>query len=120
MGWKDADEFDWSRQPRPPPTAWVVALGPRVVITSADRRLSEPVEHSSSELVERSRISNRLAENRALALSAGQAALVRRHARNYFVLRDRARVLAGRVFARVCATAAFTIALSACSSSFSF
>jgi len=29
----------------------------------------------------------------------------------YFVLRDRARVFAGRVFARLCPTAAFTIAL---------
>ena len=41
-------------------------------------------------------------------------------ARCYFVLRDRARVFAGRGFARLCPTAAFTIALSACSSSFSF
>ena len=40
--------------------------------------------------------------------------------RYYLVLRDRARVFAGRVFARLCPTAAFTIALSACSSSFSF
>jgi hypothetical protein len=55
-----------------------------------------------------------------LGLSAGHAALVRRHARYYFVLRDRARVFAGRVFARLCPTAAFTIALSACSLSFSF
>jgi hypothetical protein len=45
---------------------------------------------------------------------------IRRHARYYFVLRDRARVFAGRVFARLCPTAAFTIALSALSSSFSF
>jgi hypothetical protein len=44
----------------------------------------------------------------------------RRHARYYFVFRDRDRVFAGRVFARLCPTAAFTIALSACSSSFSF
>ena len=43
-----------------------------------------------------------------------------RHVRSYFVLRERARVVAGRVFARLCLTAAFTIALSACSSSFSF
>ncbi len=45
------------------------------------------------------------------------------HGRYYFVLRDRVfagRVFAGRVFARLCPTAAFTIALSACSSSFSF
>src|SRR5436853_182409 len=35
-----------------------------------------------------------------LGLSAGHAALVRRHARYYFVLGDRARVVAGRVFAR--------------------
>src|SRR5437867_3056615 len=43
-----------------------------------------------------------------------------RTARYYFVLRDRARVFAGRIFARLCPTAAFTIALRACSSSFSF
>ncbi len=60
-----------------------------------------------------------------LGLSAGHGALVRRLALYYFVRRDRARfvagrVFAGRVFARLCPTAAFTIALSACSSSFSF
>src|SRR5205809_2874627 len=42
------------------------------------------------------------------------------HAWYYFVLRICARVFAGHVFARLCPTAALTIALSARSSSFSF
>src|SRR2546428_7600638 len=39
-----------------------------------------------------------------LGLSAGHAALVRRHAWYYFVRRDRARVFAGRVVAKLCPT----------------